>query len=251
VKRHPHIVSLLDHWTDPATKQLCLVMEYAAGGDLTTHVAALKTAGKWSITSALRLLHGIARGLEYAHEQGIWHRDIKPDNVLVSSDGRAMLGDFGLARDTTLEASSGWSMSKGVGTPLWMALEVLRNKPYTATADVWSVGLIGFQLLVGEFSLRSWPFSDPSGDPITDILALGMCLMTRTPDWSRLPADTPAAVKVLLAAMLHKDPPARPSARRVTGILSVVVDDLEAALRDGPREPRVLVEVGVSAAAGE
>jgi len=218
-------VALLDHWSDPETRQIYVVMELAEGGDLPHHVAALQSGGGWSTTVAVRLMVGMARGLEYAHEVGIWHRDIKPDNVLVTGDGRAMLGDFGLARDT-LTATAAATMSKGVGSPLWMAPEVLQSKPYTATADVWSLGIVCYQLLVGDMGIKGWPFLDHTSEDIVNWLGLGMAVVNRSPDWSRLPDDTPPSLRVLLSCMLSKDPALRPTAQRVCGVLSVIADEM-------------------------
>lgn len=92
--RHPNIVQVLAVDQDPTTKQYYLVMEFVEGGSLREFLAIRKTLG---VNEALRLLDDAAQGLAYAHGKGVTHRDMKPTNMLISSQGTIKLVDFGLA----------------------------------------------------------------------------------------------------------------------------------------------------------
>jgi len=221
LKRHPHIIHMLDHWVDPSTSKLNVVLEFAAGGTLSHHVSELVTAGRWSVATALLLMADMARGLEYAHGMGVWHRDIKPDNVLVTSDGRAVISDFGLARD--MSSGLDLTVSKGVGSPLWMAIEVISKQRYTAAADVWSLGVVYFQLLVHDFGFGGWPFWDASAAD-SDLVTFVKSLETKEPNMARLPPTIPVDVKHLLGRMLSKDPSRRPSATVVCAVVLCALD---------------------------
>jgi len=201
-------------------------MEYAAGGDLPHHVAALQRDGKWSLSAALQLAAGAAKGLEYAHSLHIWHRDIKPDNVLVAGDGRAMLGDWGQAR----ERMGSSVVSKGMGSPLWMAPEVLSGAEYDSSADIWSLGITVYQVLRAAFprdndsndaAAATSPFAHGGG-----VASLLRNVLTRDPDLSLLPADTPPDLRAVLGEMLAKEAGARPDAAEVAARLALAAKTL-------------------------
>jgi hypothetical protein len=168
-------------------------------------------------------MRDIARGLEYAHERSIVHRDMKPANVLVSSTGTAQLADFGLARNslTSLVATS----SAGAGSPLWMAPEVLGDPPAAphTSQDVWSTGVLFYQLACGNCSEGCWPFGMASL-PGTGKSDLHDMIRRGSMNRSRLPADAPPGLVELLDRMLAKDPAARPKATHVAAQLAILVD---------------------------
>jgi serine/threonine protein kinase len=118
--RHPNIIRLLDHYE--LDHHLHIVMEFASGGDLGGFVTMRVTSLAWDFSTAVGLMVDIADGLRFVHAKKIWHRDLKPANILISSDGKAMLSDFGESRRTDTLRST---VTKGVGTPLYMAPEVM------------------------------------------------------------------------------------------------------------------------------
>ena len=135
---HPHIVPLYDYWRDPDGAYL--VMPYLRGGSL---AGALRT-GPWNSGPALHLLSEVSAALSYAHRHGVVHRDLKPENVLLDEDGHAYLADFGIAvrltdRSSVLRASS----------PAYASPEELRGDPPSASNDIYSLGVLTYELLTG------------------------------------------------------------------------------------------------------
>lgn len=140
---HPNIVRFRD--LKKSAAHYYLVLEYCAGGDLSQFV---KTQGHVAEETARGFLTQIAAGLCVLHRENVLHRDLKPQNILLSdnSDNPVLkIADFGFARALSPE-----DMAATVcGSPLYMAPEILRHQPYDARADLWSVGAILFELLAG------------------------------------------------------------------------------------------------------
>jgi hypothetical protein len=140
--RHPNILNVFDFGEYEGTPYM--IVEYVPGGNL----AGRLTQGLLSWGTALRFLHGIAAGLDYAHSQGIVHRDVKPANVLLEKDETLVLADFGLAK--LLRGSSVQSMT-GVttGTPAYMAPEQVTGHEVGPAADRYSLATIAYEMLTG------------------------------------------------------------------------------------------------------
>lgn len=140
---HANIVRFRD--LKKSAAHFYLVLEYCAGGDLSQF---LREHGRVAEEKARRFLTQIAAGLCMLHRENVLHRDLKPQNILLSdnSDDPALkIADFGFAR-----ALQPQDMAATVcGSPLYMAPEILRHEPYDAKADLWSVGAILFELLLG------------------------------------------------------------------------------------------------------
>ena len=149
----------------------------------------------------------MADALDCAHEQGIVHRDLKPANVKVRSDGTVKVLDFGLAKlaDPMSGSSSSALLSPTItspatqlgiilGTAAYMAPEQARGKTVDKRADVWGFGVVLYEMLTGRRAFE--------GSEISDTLAF---ILTKEPDWSALPAETPPAVRRLLSRCLHKE----------------------------------------------
>jgi len=140
---HPNIVSVIDYGT--YNNQPYLVMEYISGGSLKDKIGQPMD---WS--QAARLLAPVARALHYAHQQSIIHRDLKPANLLITQSGDLMLSDFGIAKLVDSEVSSQLTASgESIGTPAYMAPEQGLGKPVDPRSDVYSLGIVFYELVTG------------------------------------------------------------------------------------------------------
>ena len=197
---HPNIAHI--HGLEESGSVRALVMELVEGEDLSQRIAR----GAIPIDEALPIAKQIAEALEAAHEQGIVHRDLKPANIKVRSDGTVKVLDFGLAKALETERSesdiansptlTAFATQMGVilGTAAYMAPEQARGKPVDKRADLWAFGAVLYQMLTGRPAFE--------GDGLSDILAH---ILTKEPDWHRLPAHTPVPVVRLLRRCLEKD----------------------------------------------
>ena len=199
---HPHIGAI--HGLEESNGTIALVMELVEGEDLSQRIAR----GPIPLDEALPIARQIAEALEAAHEQGIVHRDLKPANIKVRDDGTVKVLDFGLAkaiepvapgRGEAMQAATITSpaMTQAgaiLGTAAYMAPEQAKGRPVDKRADIWALGCVLYEMLTG---VR--PFV---GEDVADTLAH---ILTKEPDWSALPAQTPAAIRRLLRKCVERD----------------------------------------------
>jgi len=140
---HPHIITVYDIGT--VDDMVWIAMEYVQGGDLKARIEARPMQPP----EALDLVSKVARALGYAHEHGIVHRDIKPANILFRSDGTALLTDFGIAKQTTVDNEL-TSTGTILGSPFYMSPEQAEGMQVDGRSDIYSLGVILYELLSGE-----------------------------------------------------------------------------------------------------
>jgi serine/threonine-protein kinase len=179
-----------------------LAMELVEGEDLSERIKR----GPIPIDEAIPIALQIAEALEAAHEAGIVHRDLKPANIKLTDDGIIKVLDFGLAKAWETEAGdSSLSLSPTVthataagvilGTAAYMSPEQARGKKVDRRADIWSFGVVLWEMLTGRKLFE--------GETVSDVLA---SVLKETPDLEALPDDTPPALRRLLARCLDKEP---------------------------------------------
>lgn len=201
---HPYIAAI--HGLEELDGTKFLVMELAPGQTLADSLLR----GALPPREAIDIARQIAEALEAAHEKGIVHRDLKPANVMIDDDGRVKVLDFGLARameteQTNQDLSNSPTMMRygtnaGVilGTAGYMSPEQARGKRVDERADIWSFGVVLWEMLTGKRLFE--------GETVSDTLA---AVLTRDVDLEGLPSDTPASVVWGLRRCLERDPKKR------------------------------------------
>jgi serine/threonine-protein kinase len=213
--RHPNIVAVLD--VDDADGVFFLAMELLEGRSLRDLV---RDDSPIPVDRALHLLEQLSAALDFAHGRGIVHRDVKPGNVFVRDDDHVTLVDFGIARaaDGTVLTTSGV-----MGTPEYMAPEMLRGDGTGQTSDLYALGILTFELLTGRL-----PFTGTNTPAI-----MYAQVHTAPPPVRSIRPELPLVVEEVVARQLSKQPEERyPSA-------GAFIADLRQALQapDAPGQP--------------
>lgn len=141
---HPNVVAILE--ADELEGYPYLVLEYVDGGSLRDRMEA---AGPMDPAEAVSWMVQILEGLAACHHAGIVHRDLKPENVLLTASGRAKIADLGVAKAVESVDVLKTRVGAVLGTPRYMAPEVLRGEPATAGSDVYSAGVLLYEMLTG------------------------------------------------------------------------------------------------------
>ncbi len=221
VLRHPNIVACLDTGTDG--DQPYLVMELVDGEDL---AARLRRGGRLAPWAAARIGLDVARALGVAHVRGIVHRDIKPGNILLAGDGRAMVTDFGIAR-LAMDAEAA-SPGTTLGSVHYFSPEQARGTTTTPASDVYELGLVLFESVTGQ---RPW-----SGDT-TAAIALARVDHV-APDVRDLRPEVPASLALIIARALSPDPAERyPNGAAMAAALEPIVLAGDAAMPTATVQP--------------
>jgi serine/threonine-protein kinase len=221
---HPNIAGV--YGLEQSGDIQALILELVEGDDLSLRLKR----GPLPVDESLEVCKQIAEALEAAHEKGIIHRDLKPGNIKMTEEGKVKVLDFGLAKalsdesDTLSESSAEDSPTITdaftkpgtiLGTAAYMSPEQARGKHVDKRSDIWAFGCVLFECLTGRKAF--------GGSDVTETLA---GIIKGEPEWSALPADTPATVQLLLRKCLAKD-----RRKRVHHVADVRVD-LEQAISD-------------------
>src|SRR5262245_50277809 len=187
---HPNIIRVYD--IDEADGLYYMVMDLLPGGTLEARLREGRLDRKWSTDVVLKM----AEALDYAHARGVIHRDIKPSNILLDDSGAPVLADFGIARLVRNENDPNLTAAGVVmGTPAYMAPEQLTGQPPDARSDIYSLGVVLYQLLTGHA-----PFTG-------DTTAVISGHLTRQPPPPRdLVPDLPPALDAVVLQALAKQP---------------------------------------------
>ena len=192
---HPNIVRVYD--LDEVGGRYFLVMEYMPGGSLKDRISR---EGHLSLEDALRITEQIASALQYANDQDLVHRDIKPGNILFYQDGIAKLSDFGFSKALSGSSSATLSLTGGViGTPAYMAPEVWENEPVGTFTDEYSLACVFYEAITGEvlFNTESAP---------AVIMRKHFKPLVLPEQW---PEGVPGKISVVFETALAKDPQER------------------------------------------
>ena len=224
---HPNIASIYGF---EDSDRPGLVMELVEGPTLADRILA----GPLSVEEALRIAKQVCEALEYAHERGVVHRDVKPANIKVGADGTVKLLDFGLAKaleDMVVNADISNSPTVTrmpsqagliLGTAAYMSPEQTKGRPVDRRSDIWAFGCVLFEMLTGKMVF--------SGESVTDTLAE---IIKTDPDWNPIPASTPKPIRTLLQRCLKKDAKQRLQA---IGEARIVIEEVLATPADANAE---------------
>jgi len=142
---HPNIVQVFDFGFDEDTGRHFIVMEYVRGR---SGAELLRDEGRLPVSAALAIVTQSCRGLDYAHRNGVVHRDVKPGNLLRAEDGTVKLADFGIAKALS-EESSITQAGSVLGTAAYLAPEQAHGEPAGPPADLYALGVVTYQFLAG------------------------------------------------------------------------------------------------------
>ena len=205
---HPNIAHVygIEHPPEGGHHAAGLVMELVEGEDLSQRIAR----GPIPIDEALPIAKQIVEALEAAHDAGVIHRDLKPANIKVRDDGTVKVLDFGLAKTLIKDPKASGpqelansptitspAMTMGgviLGTAAYMAPEQAKGKPVDKRADIWAFGCVLYEMLTGRKAFE--------GEDLTDTI---VAVMSRPPDWSKLPAAVAPGIRITLRRCLEKD----------------------------------------------
>jgi serine/threonine-protein kinase len=203
---HPNIVAVHDY--GETSDVAYIVMEYVDGSALKS---LLDKQERFALPDIRRIMEDLLAGLQFSHDRGVVHRDIKPANLMLNSERRCKIADFGIAR---IENSNMTQAGTVLGTPAYMSPEQFRGEPVDARTDIYSSGVLLYQLLTGE---------RPFDGSVTSIMH--KVLNVEPPAPSQFAALAPKELdQVVLRAMAKRPEDRFPSARAFATALARAID---------------------------
>src|SRR5712691_7817671 len=203
---HPNVISI--HAVEEIGGFVFFAMAYIEGETLTERV---RRRGPLAPSEASRVLRDVAWALAYAHGQGVIHRDVKPDNILLESGGRVLVADFGIAG--VVAGAGAIASGEVIGTPEFMSPEQALGEVVDARSDLYSLGLVGFFALSGTL-----PFE---GEQATEVLAKQVT--EPAPPLASVAPGVPRRIAQAIDRCLSKDRDDRPEGLRFSPINSVAL----------------------------
>src|SRR5918998_1758109 len=191
---HPNIVQVFDFGTEESTGQQYIVMEWVDGPSC---AEILRELGRLEPADAVNVLAQACRGLDYAHRNGVVHRDVKPGNLLRSRDNAVKLADFGIAK--AAEQSDITKVGSVLGTAAYLSPEQARGEPAGPASDLYALGVVSYQLLAGRL-----PYEAAS---LTDLARLQET--GPPPRLDEIDPDVPRPLAEAVMVALHRDPEQR------------------------------------------
>ena len=198
---HPNVAGI--HGLELLEGHRYLVLEFIEGETLAQRLAR----GALPVAEAIAICRQVAAGVEAAHEAGVVHRDLKPGNIMLRTDGDVKVLDFGLAKGGGAEGMSDANLSASptmtyaataagmiLGTAAYMSPEQARGKSLDRRTDIWSFGCVLYECLTGKQAF--------AGETVSDIISH---ILQSEPAWGALPAKTPERLRGLLRRCLEKD----------------------------------------------
>jgi len=193
--KHPYIVSYRESFSEQST--LAIVMDYADGGDLYHRISRTRKAGQSLIErQILRWFTEATLALKYMHDKHVLHRDLKSQNLFLTSSDRLRVGDFGISK--VLESTLAFART-AIGTPYYLSPEICQEKPYSFGSDIWALGCITYEMA----ALRV-PFDAQNIQALVQKITRGS-----TP---QVPQHYSQELRQLCGDLLHRDQSQRPTA---------------------------------------
>ena len=187
---HPNIVKIYDAMVE--TDRAWIVMEYVQGTSLEDYCAINKLL---PMHRAIGIIFKCCLALDHAFRQGVVHRDIKPANIMITADDNPKIADFGLALNIKKNANADSTFVMGVGSPAYMSPEQIKNYPLNQKTDLYSLGVVLFQLLTGRLPFRA----NNQGSLIYKIVNM------ETPSVCALNPNLPETLDPIIRKALEKD----------------------------------------------
>lgn len=196
--RHPYIVTYRESFMEK--RCLCIVMDYADGGDMYSKIAKQKQLGKgFPENQILDWFVQICLAIKHMHDRKILHRDLKTQNVFLTSKGEVKIGDFGISR--VLQHTYDCAQT-AIGTPYYLSPEICQEKPYNQKSDIWSLGCILYEMVTLRHAFDASSMK-------------GLVVKILRGAYPSIPSCYSNNLRDLIDEMLQKDAAKRPSVKKI------------------------------------
>lgn len=196
--KHPYIISYRESYIE--NRSLAIIMDYADGGDMHQRISRTRNAGQ--MLPEEKILRWFTEGtlaLKYLHDKHVLHRDLKSQNLFLTSQDRLRIGDFGISK--VLESTGAFARTT-IGTPYYLSPEICLERPYTFSSDIWALGCVLYEMA----ALRV-PFDAQSLQRLVQKITRGPA--------PELPAGFSTELRQLGRDLLHREESKRPSAAEI------------------------------------